>query len=182
MLPNLICRQTDRELSLQWRHHGAGIWNFSAVFPWIPLSQGWFPKVAAPRPGCAHTLQGCCSPRGFSPCPAPAIWGDSCSVSNSSRWCQLHQGETTSAFNVAHQGEGDPCALLSCSQGGCSWFWETQPLVPTKHNPGWHPGRPPSQNRSPAPPWRLLISTHVRGKRGLEAPRKCLFICLFVCF
>lgn len=38
----------------------------------------------------------------------------------------------------------------------------------------------PFQNGCPAPPWRWLVCIHVRRRRGLEALRKHLFVCLFV--
>lgn len=134
--------------------------------------------MAAPRLGCAHTIHKCCSPRDFSLCTATETGSNSYSVSSCSCWpriFQQHQGETTSAFNVAHEGVSDLCASLNCSQGGCPWSWETQPLLPTKHSTGR-----PLVTTVTSTTSKITPSNSCQGKRGLEAPRKHLFLCLFL--
>lgn len=172
MLTNHACRQTDRQPDSCLSRRG--ILGQMCPEPSIPLSQGWAPEwqphglaVLSPSPAAAAPeVSHCALPEQSAVTPTlsgTAAAGPDYSNSTTEK---PHQPLTWHT-----KGKGPLCPL-NCRQGGCSWSWETQPLLPTKHSTGW----PSSQKKWPAPPWRFLVSTHVRGKRGLEALRKHLFV------
>lgn len=165
MLSNLIYRQTDRQLCLQWRHCAQ-----SPASPWAKAEpQRWQPQgLAVLTPSTAAAAP---------EVSAPAL--------------PQQPGVTPALSLTAASGLGDfngtrekPHQPLMCTQRGrwslCppelqsgSWSWETQPLQPTKHSTGC----PPAQNQHHLGDyWFQLMSG------GREAWKHQGNVCLFVCF
>ena len=151
----------------------------------------WWPRAPHPpeprlslQHGCPVAQHPSCPQRLLQPwrcnpsylCIGEAVWIKSYACSNSRCYSRLFwqdQRETTWTFTMAHQREGDLCALLSCSWDICCWSWKRADL-PCQHAKVVAP----DQNKCRAPPWKSLVWICVRERRGPEALRT--FVCLFV--